>query len=204
MGGLQGLIHQGESHEGSRAHPNKRKYFRENAELRLTKSRKTAYNKSYMGRRKATAETVSAANTTAKHSLPSIERKSRAHQSNDILARPHNLPAAGYTHHELRDAFHAAGFTFSKARETFPALGRDLSERCGTFMALGFVHSERRDDFPVAGYDISARRYAFPPLGRTIHERRDTFPAAGSFYSEWRGTFQPSGRVHSERRNALR
>lgn len=204
MGGLQGLIHQGESHEGSRAPTNKKKYFRENAELRLTKSKKTTYNKAYMGRRKATAETFFAAKTTAKHSLPSIERKSRAHQSNDILTRRQNFPAAGYTHHELRDAFHAAGFTFSKARETFQVLGRGLSERCGTFMALGFVHSKSRYAFPVAGYDISERRDAFPPRGRTLHERRDILPAAGFFYSACRGTSQLSGRVYSERLNALR
>lgn len=160
----------------------KENIFSKNAGLHLTKPKKTTYNRTYMGRRKSTAEIVSAAKTKAKCSLPSCEQDDHALKINDILP---NGDAS-------EKAFFERGFRLVR-----------LSRKWNAFFPNGVVLSQRWDAIFPNGERLSQWWYATFPRSERLSRRWDSFIPNGEKISHCLDASITNGERLSRQRDAI-
>lgn len=143
-----------------------------------------------MGRRKATAETFSAAKTTAKHSLPSCEQDDHALKINDILPDGDASEKAFFEKgfrlarpSRKWDSIFPNGETLSQRWETFFPNGERLSRHWDAIFPHGEMLSQRWDSIFPNGKMLSRKWDAFIPRGETLSRKWDTFFPNGAVLS---------------------
>lgn len=159
-----------------------------------------------MGRRKSTAEIVSAAKTKANFPLPSLEQDNHAHQSTDIFP---SVYASEKTFFEKGrsegnastawDSIFPNGERPSRQWDaTFPN-GTEVSHKWDSHFPSGEMLSQRWDATFPRGERLSQWWDAFFPSGETLSRHWDSpFPNGETLSRHWDATF-PNGETLSHK-----